>query len=80
MQIEALAAGRRLDLKLDDGGDRVAVRIQLDRWVACEQCGLAVVGDPHGSSGVWVHDPDRLDARAWDLNADHAARPPEGVA
>lgn len=44
----------------------------------CEDCGVAVVPDPAGSEGVWVHDP-MLGDEAYDLNEAHAARPPEGI-
>ncbi len=46
-----------------------------DIGAACEECGLAIVPDP--SPGVWVHDPDDLGEDAYDLNEQHAARPPE---
>lgn len=43
--------------------------------VRCEDCDEPVAADP--SPGVWVHDPTELGDRAYDLNEDHAARPPE---
>lgn len=47
-----------------------------DQATYCEDCGVAVVPDPAGSEGVWVHDPN-LGDEAYDLNEAHAARPPE---
>ena len=43
--------------------------------VRCAECGEPVAADP--SPGVWVHDPGELGATAYDLNEEHAARPPE---
>lgn len=48
--------------------------------VICEDCGQPVTPDPAGSSGVWVHDPEALGDEAYDLNDDHAARPPAELA
>jgi hypothetical protein len=45
--------------------------------VRCEECDEPVAADP--SPGVWVHDPDELGDAGYDLNEDHAARPPEGT-
>lgn len=42
----------------------------------CEDCGQNVQPDPDGADGVWVHARE-LGGRAYDLDADHAARPPE---
>jgi hypothetical protein len=42
---------------------------------ACEECGEPLA--PDSAPGVWLHDPEQLGDRAWDLNEHHAARPPE---
>ena len=47
--------------------------------VSCEDCGKPVTPDPAGSVGVWVHDANTLGDEAYDLNEQHAARPPEGL-
>jgi hypothetical protein len=49
-----------------------------DDEVLCEDCGAIVVED--ASPGVWVHDPGSLGDTAYDLNEDHAARPPKDLA
>lgn len=45
--------------------------------VYCEECGDPVAADR--SPGVWVHDPGERGDRAYELNEQHAARPPEGT-
>jgi hypothetical protein len=45
--------------------------------VCCEECGNPLVADL--SPGVWLHDADELGDAAFDLNEDHAPRPPEGT-
>jgi hypothetical protein len=47
-----------------------------EREAFCEDCGEPVVEDSI-SAGVWVHDPEALGDKAYDLNEAHAARPPE---
>jgi len=53
--------------------ERAAITIELAP--SCEVCGYAVVAD--ASPGVWVHDPEELGDEAYELNEQHAARPPE---
>jgi hypothetical protein len=43
--------------------------------IICEACGQPIVQDD--SPGVWLHDAAELGDEAYDLNEDHAARPPE---
>lgn len=43
----------------------------------CEECGRPLAADR--SPGVWAHDPASLGDAAYDLDEDHAARPPEGT-
>jgi hypothetical protein len=42
--------------------------------VYCEECGEPIYED--ASPDVWLHDEERLGSIAYDLNEDHAARPP----
>jgi hypothetical protein len=55
--------------------DDEPTRDDAEEKVCCEECGEPVTGDL--SPGVWMHDPDNLGDSAYDLNEDHAARPPE---
>jgi hypothetical protein len=50
---------------------------ETEEQLCCDECGEPVAADP--SPGVWVHDPSELGDTAYDLNEDHAARPPEGT-
>lgn len=43
----------------------------------CVDCGHPITPDPLGSEGVWVHNSEVLGDEAYDLNEEHAARPPE---
>jgi len=47
--------------------------------VRCEECGEPVTPDTAGSEGVWVHNAEILGDEAYDLNEEHAARPPEDL-
>jgi len=73
--LEILA--RREVLTVTPGGEDVPLQLSVTAATYCEQCGEPVVADPDGSDGVWVHDPQTLGDRAFDLNEQHAARPPE---
>jgi hypothetical protein len=54
-----------------------APALPAPRTVRCEQCGEPIEADR--SAGVWLHDANQLADRAYDLNEQHAARPPEGT-
>jgi hypothetical protein len=54
----------------------MAVRLE-GHQVCCEECDAPIAADP--SRGVWGHDPGELGDTAYELNEDHAARPPEGT-
>jgi hypothetical protein len=41
----------------------------------CEDCGEIII--ENSSPAVWLHDPEALGDRAYNLNEAHAARPPE---
>jgi hypothetical protein len=73
--LEILARGEVLSFT--PAGEDLPVRLSVLATTFCEQCGELVVPDPDGSDGVWVHDPQALGDRAFDLNEQHAARPPE---
>jgi hypothetical protein len=55
----------------------VTIEVASEHAPSCEVCGYAVVAD--ASPGVWVHDPEELGDEAYQLNEQHAARPPENT-
>lgn len=57
-------------------GGAIADVAAADAGVRCLDCGELVVPDPDDSDGVWVHDRELGDL-AYDLDSEHAARPPE---
>jgi hypothetical protein len=76
--LEILA--RREVLTLTPAGEDLPLQLSVTAAIYCEECGERVVTDPQASEGVWVHDAEALGDRAFDLNEQHAARPPEHLA